>query len=143
EIVPDSRGLDPGIQVLLFFLAAKTWMAGTSPAKTTRVASFNAASSHELAAELVLDVDADDVVEILLGGGEAELARTRGLEIAGPAGDDAHDEGIRLALDAPGDLLAGDALQGRDLLADSGGKTGHGEAAPGTCGGEIHGRGMQ
>jgi len=30
-------GLDPGIQVLLFFLAGKTWMAGTSPATTTEI----------------------------------------------------------------------------------------------------------
>src|ERR1700749_2043246 len=72
------------------------------------------ASRDELAAELILDVDLDDVVEILFGRGEAELAGALGIEIARPAGDDAHDEGIGLALDAGGDLVAGDALQGGD-----------------------------
>jgi len=50
-------------------------------------------SGRELAAQFVLDVDPDDVVEGLLGGGETELDRPFGVEIARPAVDDPHNEG--------------------------------------------------
>src|SRR5215467_11628852 len=99
-------------------------------------------SGDKISAELILDVDADDVVKIILGGGEAELAGAFGLEITRPAVDDAHDERIGLALDARGDLLARDALECRDLLSDGRRQAGHGQAAARACGGKIHGRGM-
>src|SRR5581483_5121711 len=86
-------------------------------------------SINELATKFVLDVDANDVLEVLLSRGEAELPRPLRLEITRPAVDNTHDELIRHALDAGGDLLAGDALQGRDLLADRSGQAGHGEVA--------------
>src|SRR5450756_1436605 len=38
-------------------------------------------SGHELAGEFVLDVDPDDIVKGLFGGGEAELERPLRLEI--------------------------------------------------------------
>src|SRR5262249_1169358 len=100
------------------------------------------ALSHEISAELILDVNADDVVKGVLGCGEAELARTLGLEIARPAVDNAHDESIRLALDARGDFLASNALERGDLLADGGGQAGDGEAAARAGGVKVHGRGM-
>src|SRR5689334_13855978 len=84
-------------------------------------------SSDELAAEFVLDMDADDVVERSLGSGETELTRALGFEVARPAVDNTHDEGIRFAFDAGGDLVAGDPLQGCDLFADGRRQTGHGE----------------
>src|SRR6185437_7626753 len=68
-------------------------------------------SGDELTTQFVLDVNPDDVVKSLFGGGEAELDGPLGVEIAWPAVDDAHDEGIRLALDAGGHLVAGHALQ--------------------------------
>ena len=39
ELVVVMPGLVPGIHVLLCFENAKTWMAGTSPAMTERVAT--------------------------------------------------------------------------------------------------------
>jgi hypothetical protein len=44
-------------------------------------------SACELAAELILDVNPDDVVKRLLGGRKAELERAVGDEIARPAGE--------------------------------------------------------
>src|SRR5947209_20015806 len=100
-------------------------------------------SGDEIAAKLVVDVNADDIVERLLGGGEAELERPLWIEIARPAADDADDERIRLPLDAGGDLIPRNPLQGRDLLADRGRQAGHGEVAARADGGEIHGPGME
>src|SRR3954462_16024362 len=97
---------------------------------------------YNVAAELVLYMDTDDIVESLLRGGEAEFFCPRGLEISRPAGDDADDERVGLAPDPRGDLVAGHALERRDLLADGGRQAGHGEVAAGTRGGAIHGRGM-
>src|SRR5690349_12006102 len=117
-------------------------MPGSSPGMTSQTMEAISASRHELAAELVLDVNPDDVLKVLLGGGEAEFAGAGGVEIARPAVDDTDDKGIGLALDARGDLLARNALQGRDLLADRSGKPRHGEIAarPNRC--QIHSGGM-
>src|SRR5689334_5361031 len=104
-------------------------MPGSSPGMTSLVTRPLHPSADEISAELILDMDADDVVKGVLGGGEAELARALGLEIARPAIDNAHDECIGLALDARGDLLARDALECGDLLADGGGQARHGEPA--------------
>src|ERR1700761_4282037 len=49
-------------------------------------------SGDEITAQLVFDMDADDIVKILLGGGKAELACPFGIEVPRPAVDDAGDE---------------------------------------------------
>src|SRR5215813_12393026 len=77
----------------------------------------------ELAAELILYVDADDVVKGFFSRGEAEFRRAVGGEVARPAIDDADDRLIGYALDAGDDVLAGDAPERSDLLADGGGQT--------------------
>src|SRR6185312_14557797 len=71
----------------------------------------------ELAAQLILDMNPDDVVECLLGGGEAELERALGDEIARPARDDADDGRIGHVLDPRRDVLARNAIEGCDLFA--------------------------
>src|SRR6185437_7880480 len=71
-------------------------------------------------------MDADDLVEAVLDL-EAERHGPPGVETARPAGDDALDQRIGLAADARGDLVAGDALQGRDLLADRDRDARHGQ----------------
>src|ERR1017187_4266050 len=100
-------------------------------------------SGHELATEFILDVNPDDVVEGLFGSREAEFQRPLRLEIARPAGDDAHDERIRLAPDARGDLVARHPLQRGDLFADRRRQAGHGEVAARADHRGIEGRGMQ
>src|SRR5215470_15345951 len=57
------------------------------------------ASVDELTTKFVLDVNANNVIEGIFGGLEAELARPLRFEIARPAVDNAHDERIRRALD--------------------------------------------
>src|SRR6478752_4203943 len=113
-----------------------------SPMQATLVMTVSAASGDELAAELVLDVNPDDVVEGLFGGGEAELQRAVGHEIARPAADDADDGRIGHALDPRGDGLACDAIERGNLLADGHRHSGHAETAPRPHGFEIHGAGM-
>ena len=51
----------------------------------------------------------------------------RGVEAARPAGDDARHQFVGRAADARGDLVAGDALERRDLLADGAAYARHGE----------------
>ena len=58
---------------------------------------------------------------------EAERQRALGVEPRRPAGDDLHDQAVRLAADARRDLVAGDPAQRRDLLADRAGDARHGE----------------
>src|SRR5262245_50229634 len=72
---------------------------------------------HELPAQIVVDMHADDLVERGFRL-ESELAGSGAIEPAGPALDDLHDERVGLVLHALGDALAGDALQRGDLLAD-------------------------
>src|SRR5229473_439997 len=107
-----------------------------SPTDATRVMTAPRAgwpeviSGCELAAEFILDVNPDDIVKGLFGRGKAELERAVGDEIARPAADDADDGGIGHPLDARGDALAGDAIEGCDLFADGGRQSGHAEIAP-------------
>ena len=56
-------------------------------------------SGDELTTKFVLDVNADNVIEAMLGGRKSKLARPLRLEVPRPAIDNAHDEGVRLALD--------------------------------------------
>src|SRR5262249_53633715 len=79
-------------------------------------------------AELVLDVDADDLLEAGVGL-EAELQRPLGCELARPAGNDALHERIGHAADASHDLVTGHVPEGRDLLTDRDGEARHGERA--------------
>src|SRR6516165_8576305 len=98
--------------------------------------------SGDLAAELVLDMDADDLLEAGVGL-EAELERPRGLKLARPAGDDALHERIGHAADARHHLVASHFPECRDLLADRDGEPGHGERAAPAEAGKIQQRGMQ
>src|SRR6185369_12005238 len=97
---------------------------------------------YDVAAEFVLYMDTNDIIESLLGGGKAEFSGAARVEIARPAVDDADDERVRLAPDPRRDLVARHPLQRRDLLAHRRGKTGHGEVAPRPGGSTIHFRGM-
>src|SRR5262245_6117898 len=74
-----------------------------------------AVSRDEGAAELLVDMGANDLLERALRL-EAELARAPRLDALRPARDNACDEIVVLAADAPRDPLAGDALERRDLL---------------------------
>src|SRR3954468_17363368 len=81
------------------------------------------ASRREPAAQLLLDMDADDLLEGVLCR-EAELARAARVEAARPAGNDARDDRVGLATDALRHVVARDRTQGRDLLGDGGGNPG-------------------
>src|SRR5258705_12210651 len=70
------------------------------------------------AAELVVDVELNDVVDGLVGG-EAEGLGAGGLEAIGPGGDDLLDVGVGLPLDARDRALAGDAAEAVDHVADA------------------------
>src|SRR5208282_5148434 len=84
------------------------------------------ASSGDPAAQLVLDMDANDFVERRLRA-EAERARAARIEPARPAGDDARDQRVGFAANARGHLVAGNPAQGGDLLGDGAAHAGHGE----------------
>ena len=73
-----------------------------------------------------VDMNADDLVERAFGN-EAQRGRALGLEAVRPAGDDAHDQFVRLAADARRDLVAGDPAQRLDLLGDGAAHAGHGQ----------------
>src|SRR3979411_3383000 len=100
-----------------------------SPMQATLVMTVSAASGDELAAEFVFDMNPDDIVEGLFGGGKAELERALGDEVARPAADNTDDGRIRHPLDARGDVLAGDAVEGCDLFADGRRQARHAEGA--------------
>ena len=74
-------------------------------------------SSADPAAEFVLDMGADDLVEVLLGPEAQRLCAFR-VEIARPAVDDPDDCLVGLLADQRHGLVAGDAAQRLDLLAD-------------------------
>ena len=99
-------------------------------------------SRCDVAAEFVLYMDTNDIIESLLGGGKAEFSGPAGVEIARPAVDDAHDERVRLAPDPRRHLVSRHPLQRRDLLADRRRQAGHGEVAARAGGSTIHGRGV-
>src|SRR6266480_4928667 len=86
-------------------------------------------SGHELTTKFVLDVNPDNVVKALFGGGEAKLERPFRLEIARPSLDNAHNERIRLASDPPCHLISRHPLQRFDLFAHGCRQAGHGEIA--------------
>jgi len=69
---------------------------------------------------------ADDVVERRFHL-EAEHEAAARIEAAWPAGNDALNQFVRCTLDAPGDFVAGDAAQRRDLFADRAAHTRHGD----------------
>src|SRR5437870_2377415 len=73
---------------------------------------------------------ADDVVERGLDA-EAERQRLARVEAARPAVDDAHDQFVGRAADTLGNLIAGDAAERRDLLADRAAHARHGEVDAG------------
>src|SRR5579883_2711796 len=83
----------------------------------------------DLTAELVFDMNANDLLEIRFGL-EAELAGALGLDPARPAGDDAGDRLVRLAANAACRLFAGDFAQGFDLLAHRHRYSRHAQIAP-------------
>src|SRR4051812_46054666 len=80
----------------------------------------------DLAAQFVVDMRANDLVERFLHL-ETEAERALGVEPGRPARDDLHDRGIRLAPHPRHHLVARDAAQRRDLLADRAGNSRHGE----------------
>ena len=73
-----------------------------------------APSIDERATEVFVDVDAHDFVERILGS-EAQLARAPRLDALRPARDDARDQWVFGAANAPGDAVAGDAAQRGNL----------------------------
>src|SRR5262249_13692083 len=83
-------------------------------------------SRRDFSAQLVLAMGTDDVLERGLDA-EAERQRPARVEAARPAVDDAHDELVGLTPDARRHLVAGDAAQRRDLLADGAAHARHGE----------------
>src|SRR5439155_22294981 len=92
--------------------------------------------------ELVLDVDADDLVEARLRL-EAQLPGTLRLEVPGPAADDAEQRLVGLSSDERDRLLAGDPAQCRDLLGDRDGDAGHRQTAAVTERGSVERRSME
>src|SRR5439155_11646627 len=98
--------------------------------------------SPDLAAKLVFDMNADDLIETLLGL-KAQRRRTPGVEILRPAGDDLADHRIGLAADEAHGLFAGDPAQRLDLLADGGGKSGQSEVAARTQHRQVHAHRMK
>src|SRR3990167_6764046 len=84
---------------------------------------------HPAPAELILDVDADDLLETLFGT-KAERQRPLGCEIARPALDDLHDRLIRPPDDPVRHPVAGDLAERRDLLGDRDREARHGDVAP-------------
>src|SRR5262249_35855248 len=80
------------------------------------------------AAELVLDVDPNDLLEVRLRL-EPERECTLRIEAARPARDHTCERLVGLATDALHDVLAGDATQRPNLPADRLGNTGHRQAA--------------
>src|SRR2546428_11430674 len=83
-------------------------------------------SGDEAAAAVLVDMDADDLVERALGL-EPELARAACLDALRPALDDARHQRIVDRADAPCDSLAGDAAQRGDLLGHRAADARHGE----------------
>src|SRR5262245_38932508 len=71
--------------------------AGCHDASPKRQTEFK--SGDEVTTQFVLDVNTDDVIEAMLFRGESKLAGALGLEVPRPAGNDADDKGIGLALD--------------------------------------------
>src|SRR5262245_60320093 len=97
--------------------------------------------SRDLAAQFVLDVVADDVLEAGVGL-EAECQCALRSEVARPACDDLLDEGVGPTADAGHHLVAGDLREGGDLLADGDGETRHGQGAARADLGEVEAGGM-
>src|SRR5271165_6418942 len=80
--------------------------------------SFRGAPTPSLAdfpAELVLDMDPDDLVECCLGA-ETKLSGAARVEVARPTGNDRLDGRVGLAPDERGGLGPGDPGQRRNLL---------------------------
>src|SRR6266704_1293481 len=83
-----------------------------------------AASIHNLAAQFVVDMDANDVVERGLAA-KPESQRAARIEPSRPAGNNAGDKRVGLAANAGRHLVAGDPTQGGDLLGDRAAYAGH------------------
>src|SRR5678816_3375990 len=81
------------------------------------------------ATELVLDVGADDVLEIRFRL-EAERQRALSVSALGPSPDDPDHQFVGHALDARDGGRSCDAAEGRDLLADGAADAGHREVDP-------------
>ena len=85
---------------------------------------------RDSAAVLVLDVHADDLVEVRLRL-EPERARAARVEAARPTRDDPHHAFVGLASNPGSDLVTRDAAQRLDLLGDGHRNTGHRQATAG------------
>src|SRR5262245_20580644 len=75
-------------------------------------------SMDERAAAVFVDMDAYDFVERALGL-EAEVTGAARIDALRPARHDARDQRVLGAANAPGNAVAGDSAQRRDLLCDS------------------------
>src|SRR5438105_2074107 len=82
------------------------------------------ASIHNLAAQFVVDMDANDVIERGFAA-KPERQRAAWIEPSRPAGNNAGDKRVRLAANAGCDLVASDPTQGGDLLGDRAAYAGH------------------
>src|SRR5262249_54486309 len=97
------------------------------PAPVTSAILFT--SPRASVGKLVLDVDANDLLEVVLGT-EAELVCRAGVERSGPARDDAHDRLVGLTANQSCRSGAGDRAESGDLLGHGGGDARHRQAAP-------------
>src|SRR5262249_19005351 len=109
--------------------------SGASPARETNHTmqrglrrTISARSPRDPAAELLLDMGADDLVDRPVGV-EAQAPRAHRVEAVGPGRHDALDVRIGLPADALRRRLAGDAAHRIDHLAHGDGETGQADAA--------------
>src|ERR1700675_3338324 len=87
-------------------------------------------SRRDLAAQVLFDMDADDLVERFFRS-KAQGERAAGIESMRPAGDDARNERIGLVADAGRHRVAGDAAERFDLFGDGATYARHGEVDAG------------
>src|SRR6516162_7096828 len=90
---------------------------------------MRAASIYDPAAQFVIDMDADDVVERGIAA-ETERVSAARIEPARPASNDTRNQRIGLGADARRYFVAGDPPQGGDLLGHCAADARHGEIDP-------------
>src|SRR5947207_405907 len=87
--------------------------------------------SADLAAQFVVDMDADDLIERCFRP-ETQFHGSLRLEVARPTGDDLLDRLIGFAADEICHLVTSDPLESRNLFANRAGNAGQCDVAPDT-----------